>query len=209
MMAQAVVARVCIPQLRLIVPMPGGLAADTWSVAFRDRCRGGIDRRRVFRGGTVSIGRMASLGVLDCHNQRNVLGRGHGNLAGQFMGLMVQAIVARVHILKMRLIVRIRGKLASEAGGLVMRDRCAGSVDRRRVFRDSAVNVGRIAPFPSIDAMWELTLVAVFPLPSDPASELIVCEFRATAGCAAARLSAEFAAAACGVVWSLPDPCTP
>jgi hypothetical protein len=84
LMAQAIVARVCIPQLRLVVPMPGGLASNVRGVALRDRCRGRIEGRGVFRGGTVTMGRMVSLGVLDW----NVLSRVRGGLARQFTGLM-------------------------------------------------------------------------------------------------------------------------
>ena len=113
----------------------------------RDRRAGGVDCRRVFRGGTLTMVGTASLGVLDCHDRRNVLGRGRGGLAGQFTGLMAQAIVARVRIPQLQLIIHMPGRLASEAE-LVMRERWAGAVDRRRVFRDSAVNVGRIASLP-------------------------------------------------------------
>ena len=73
--------------------MPGGLASDTRGVAISDRRRGGVDRRRVFRGGTVTMVRTVSLGVLDCRDRGNVLDRGRGGLAGQFMGLMAQTIV--------------------------------------------------------------------------------------------------------------------
>ena len=54
----------------------------------RDRRAGGIDRRRVLRGGTVSVGRIVSLGVLDCRDRWNVLSRLHGGLARRFTGLM-------------------------------------------------------------------------------------------------------------------------
>src|SRR5262245_15469422 len=83
LMAQAVAARVRIPNLRLIVLMPAGLASGARGVALRDGRRGGVDRRRVFRGGTVSIGRMASLGVLD--------GGGRGGVGRQFLGLLAAA----------------------------------------------------------------------------------------------------------------------
>ena len=142
LMAQAIVARVSIPQLRLIVHMPGGLASDTRGVAISDRRRGGVDRRRVFRGGTVTMVRTASLGVLDCRDRRNVLRRGRGGLAGQFMGLMAQTIV---RISQLRLIVRMPGGLASQARGVEIRDRRRGCVARRRVFRGGALIMGRMA----------------------------------------------------------------
>ena len=56
---------------------------------------------------------MASLGVLDCRDRWNVLGRVRGGLVRQFMGLMAQAIVARVRIPQLRLIVHMPGGLAS------------------------------------------------------------------------------------------------
>ena len=68
--------------------MPGGLASQARGVALRDRCRGCIEGRRVFRGGTVSMGRMVSLGVLDW----NVLSRLRGGLARQFTGLMAYVV---------------------------------------------------------------------------------------------------------------------
>src|SRR5262245_66416184 len=64
LMAQAVAARVRIPNLRLIVLMPAGLASGARGVALRNGRRGGVDRRRVFRGGTVMVGLSASAGVL-------------------------------------------------------------------------------------------------------------------------------------------------
>ena len=73
------------------------------------RRAGGIDRRRVLRGGTVSVGRIVSLGVLDCGDRWNVLSRLHGGLARRFTGLMAQAIVARVCIPQLRLIVHMPG----------------------------------------------------------------------------------------------------
>ena len=42
----------------------------------------------VLRGGTVSVGRIVSLGVLDCRDRRNVLSRLHRGLARRFTGLM-------------------------------------------------------------------------------------------------------------------------
>ena len=139
-MAQAIVARVRIPRLRLIVHMPGRLASGARGVALRDHCRRGIDRRRVFRGGTVTMGRMVTLGVLDW----NVLSRVRGGLARQFTGLMAQAIVARVRISQLRLIVHMPATLASEARGVAIRDRCVGDIDRRRVFRGGTVSMGRM-----------------------------------------------------------------
>ena len=59
----------------------------------RDRRAGGIDRRRVLRGGTVSVGRIVSLGVLDCRDRWNVLCRLHGGLARQFTGLMPKPLL--------------------------------------------------------------------------------------------------------------------
>ena len=94
-MAQAVVTGVRIPNMRLIVHMPGRLASQARGVAVRDRRRGRIDRRRVFRGG-LTMGRMASVGVLVCRDRWNVLGRVQGGLARQFAGLMAQAVVAPV-----------------------------------------------------------------------------------------------------------------
>ena len=145
LMAQAIVARVCIPQLRLIVPMPGGLASQARGVALRDRCRGCIEGRGVFRGGTVSMGRMVSLGVLACRHRRTVLSRVRGSLVRQFMGLMAQAIVARVCISQLRLIVHMPVTLASEARDVAISDRRRGSVDRRRVFRGGTVTMVRTA----------------------------------------------------------------
>src|SRR5262245_34566324 len=104
-MAQAVAARVRIPNLRLIVHMPTGLASQARGVALRDR-----GRRQVFRAGTLSIGGMACLGVLD--------GRGRGGLARQFSGLMAQAVAARVRIPNLRLIVLMPAGLASGARGV-------------------------------------------------------------------------------------------
>src|SRR4051794_36712260 len=107
MVGTAIVARVCIPRLRFIVHMPGRLAG-AWGVALRDHCRRGIDRRRVLRGGTVTMLGAASLGVLDW----NVLSRLRGGLARQFTRLMAQAIVARVRISQLRLIVHMPATLA-------------------------------------------------------------------------------------------------
>src|SRR5262245_65963144 len=64
LMAQAVAARVRIPNLRLIVLMPAGLASGARGVALRNGRRGGVDRRRVFRGGTARIRRMAAVGLV-------------------------------------------------------------------------------------------------------------------------------------------------
>src|SRR3954469_301279 len=107
--------------------MPATLASEARGVVIGDRCVGDIDRRRVFRGGTVSMGRMVTLGVLDW----NVLSRVRGGLARQFTRLMAQAIVARVRISQLRLIVHMPATLASEARGVVIRDRCVGDIDRR------------------------------------------------------------------------------
>src|SRR4029453_16800277 len=147
LMTQAIVARVCIPKLRLIVHMAATLASEARGLVIRDRCAGDIDRRCVFRGDTVTRGPMVSLGVLDCRD-RNFQSRGRGGLIRQIMGLMAQAIVARVRISQLQLIIQMLGDRASEAGGVVMPERWSGAVDRRRVFRDSAVNVGRIASLP-------------------------------------------------------------
>ena len=145
LMAQAIVARVCIPRLWLIVHMPGGLASGARGVAIRDHCRRGIDRRRVLRGGTVTMVGTGSLGVLDCRDRGNVLGRVRGGLARQFTGLMAQAIVARVRIPQLRLIVHMPGGLASEARGVALRDHCRRGIDRRRVFRGGTMTMGRMA----------------------------------------------------------------
>src|SRR5262245_39639257 len=122
-MAEAIVARVRVPHLRLIVPMPRGLAADAWSVALRDRCRGRIERRRVLRGGTVSMGRMVSLGVVAWRRRWTVLSRVRGGLARQFSGLMAQAIVARVCVPQLRLIVPMPRGLAADAWSVALRKR--------------------------------------------------------------------------------------
>ena len=68
--------------------MPATLASEARGVVIRDRCVGDIDRRRVFRSGTVSMGRMVTLGVLVCRDRWNVLSRVRGRLARQFTGLM-------------------------------------------------------------------------------------------------------------------------
>ena len=124
--------------------MPGGLASQARGVALRDRCRGCIEGRRVFRGGTVSMGRMVSLGVLACRHRRTVLSRVRGSLVRQFMGLMAQAIVARVCIPQLRLIVPMPGGLASQARGVALRDRCRGCIEGRGVFRGGTVSMGRM-----------------------------------------------------------------
>src|SRR5262245_66071032 len=66
LMAQAIVARVRIPNLRLIVHMPAGLASEARGVALRNGWRGGVDRRREFRSATVSVRRLAVVGLVDC-----------------------------------------------------------------------------------------------------------------------------------------------
>jgi hypothetical protein len=81
LMAQAVVAGFRIPNMRLIVHMPGGLASQARGVALRDRRRGRVGRRRVFRGG-LTMGRMAFVGVLACLDRWNVLGRVQGGWLG-------------------------------------------------------------------------------------------------------------------------------
>jgi hypothetical protein len=125
LMAQAFAARIRVPNLRLIVPMPGGLASQARTFAIRDRGRGGIDRRRVFPRALTMV-RMAVVGVLD--------GRVRGRLVRQFTGLMAQAVVARVRIPNLRLIVHMPAGLASGARGVALRDGRRGGVDRRRVF---------------------------------------------------------------------------
>src|SRR5262245_63855048 len=105
-MAEAVGVRVRVPQLRLIVPMPRGLAADAWSVALRKR-------RRVLRGGAVSMGWMVSLGVFASRHRWTVLSRVRGALARQFSGLMAQAVGARVRVPQLRLIVPMPRVLAA------------------------------------------------------------------------------------------------
>ena len=120
--------------------MPVTLASEARDVAIRDRRRGGIDRRRVFRGGTVTMVRMASVGVLDCRDRWNV-SRVQGGLGRRFKRLKC----ARGRILKMRLIVQMPGGCASEARGNAIRDRCPDGIDGRRVSRYSVVNAGCIA----------------------------------------------------------------
>ena len=95
----------------------------------RDRRAGGIDRRRVFRGGTVTMVGTGSPGVLDSRDRGKVLDRVRGGLAGQFTELM--AIVARVRIPQLRLIVHMPGRLASDARSVAVRDRCRRGIDRR------------------------------------------------------------------------------
>src|SRR5262245_21881237 len=130
-MAQAVGARVRVPQLRLIVPMPRGLAADAWSVALGKR-------RRVLRGGTVRMGRMVSLGVLAWRHPWTVLSRVRGGLARQFSGLMAQAVVARICVPQLRLIVPMPRVLAADAWRVALRK-------RRRVLRGGGtVRIGRM-----------------------------------------------------------------
>ena len=116
---------------------PGARLA-TRRAAIRDRRRGGIER--VFRGGTVSMGRMASVGVLDCRDRWNV-SRERGGLSRRFKRLKC----ARARILKMRLIVQMPGGCALEARGNAIRDRCPDGIDGRRVSRYSAVKL-RIGP---------------------------------------------------------------
>src|SRR5262245_41890767 len=127
LMAQAI-ARVRICRLRLIVHMPATLASEARGVVIRDRCVGDIDRRRVLRGGTVSMGRMVFLGVLDW----NVLSRVRRGLARQFTRLMAQTVVAGVRISQLRLIVYMPATLSSEARGVIIRDRCVGAVGSGR-----------------------------------------------------------------------------
>ena len=105
--------------------MPGGLASQAQGVATRDCRRGGIDRGRVFRGGTVTMVRAAFVRV-------------QGGLGWRFKRLKC----ARARILKMRLIVQMPGGCASEARGNAIRDRCPDGIDGRRVSRYSAVNAG-------------------------------------------------------------------
>ena len=75
---------------------------------------------------------MVSLGVLACRHRRTVLSRVRGSLVRQFMGLMAQAIVARVRILQLlRLIVHMPGGLASAPRSVAVRDRYRRGIDRR------------------------------------------------------------------------------
>ena len=108
--------------------MPATLASEARGVVIRDRCVGDIDRRRVFRSGTVTMVRTAFVRVQDGLDRR-------------FKRLKC----ARGRILKMRLIVQMLGGCASEARGNAIRDRCPDGIDGRRVSRYSAVNAGRIA----------------------------------------------------------------
>src|SRR5262245_39131714 len=102
----------------------------------RDRCAGGIDRRRILRGGTVSVGRIVSLGVLDCRDRWNVVNRGP-----------THAIIARIRIPQPRLIVHMPGRLAADARGVALRNRCRRRIDRRWVRRGGTVTmVGRTVP---------------------------------------------------------------
>ena len=131
--------------------MPGGLASGARGVEIRDHRRRGVARRRVFRGGTLIMGRMAFVGVLDCRDRWNVLGRVRGGLVRQFTGLMAQAIVARVRIPQLRLIVHMPRGLASEARGVEIRGRCRGGIARRRVFRGGTMTMGRMASVGVLD----------------------------------------------------------
>src|SRR5262245_53590125 len=128
LMAQAIVAWVRIPNLRLIVHMPVGLASQARGLAIRDGCRGGV--------------RMAVVGVLD--------GRVRGGLVRQFTGLMAQAVVAWVRIPNLRLIVHMPAGLASGARGVALRDGRRGGVDRRRGF-PRALTLVRMAGWCGLD----------------------------------------------------------
>ena len=89
-----------------------------------DRCCGGVHCRRVFRGGTVTMGRGACIGVIDRRGQRNVGSRVRG---------------------KVRLIIPVLRRRAFQARSVALPDRCAGGTDRRRLFLGDTLNRGRSA----------------------------------------------------------------
>ena len=89
-------------------------------------CAIGIDRRRIFRRGTVDIGPIASFGIRDRRRQWSFYRRVGGSVARQFTGLMTQAIVVRVRV------------------------PCAGGIDCRRVC-SGPVSMGCIVPLGVLD----------------------------------------------------------
>ena len=56
--------------MELVIHSPRGRLLEARGVIVRDRRAGDIGRRGVFRGGTMNLGLIASLSVLDCTWQR-------------------------------------------------------------------------------------------------------------------------------------------
>ena len=131
-MARSLRARSAFPDCGCIVHMPGARPraperrAHPRSLAPRVSIVG-----ESFRGGTVSMGRMVTLGVLDW----NVL-IACARLGSRHHGLMAQATVARVRIPRLRLIVHMPGGSPARPEGRSPRSssrecRSSASVPRR------------------------------------------------------------------------------